>query len=107
MKFSGEIDIIISYNWKYIVTLATSLYGFYGKHISILCQFFFTYFNVIQILSNESLWKFSETQIWTYSLLRDVVLLWRLANVVTMATYSNIMSNFLCANVTQKLSNKS
>ena len=51
MKFWGEIDIILSYNQKYIVTMDTRLCGFYDN-IFKYCTNFFTYFNVIQTKSD-------------------------------------------------------
>ena len=59
-----------------------------------IMSIFYTFFNVIQILFNESLGNFYETQIWLSSILRGTLLPWKFANAVTMATYSNNMPNF-------------
>ena len=42
IKFSGQIDIVLSCTENYMVTIDINLYGFYGKIIAIFIQVYYT-----------------------------------------------------------------
>ena len=43
MKFSDEVGMVLSYTYKYIVTMDINKCGFYGNIFAILCQIFYIF----------------------------------------------------------------